>query len=135
MRKLTVMLIGLATLALAGCGGGGGGSAPASAQPKSLTVFAAASLTESFNQIGKLFETENPGVTVKFNYGASSDLAQQIVNGGPADVFASASPATMKTVTDASLTNAQPVVFATNELEIATQPGNPKGIKSFQDLA
>jgi molybdate transport system substrate-binding protein len=135
MKRSTVLLIGLATLVVAGCGGGGSGSAPASAEPRTLTVFAAASLTESFNQIGKLFETENPGVTVKFNYGASSDLAQQIVNGGPADVFAAASPASMKTVSDPGLTSAPPVVFATNELEIATQPGNPKGIQAFADLA
>ena len=75
------------TLVVAGCGGGGTGSAPPSAEPRTLTVFAAASLTETFTEIGKLFETENPGVTVRLNFGASSDLAQQIVNGGPADVF------------------------------------------------
>ena len=66
-------------------------------------MFAAASLTETFTALGKQFETDNPGVTVKFNFAGSSDLAQQIVNGAPADVFASASDATMKTVTDAGL--------------------------------
>ena len=84
---------------------------------------------------GKQFETDHPGVTVKFNYAGSSDLAQQIVNGAPADVFAAASDATMKTVTDASLTAAQPVIFAKNVLQIATPPGNPKGIATFADLA
>jgi molybdate transport system substrate-binding protein len=74
-------------------------------------------------------------VTVKFNYAGSSDLAQQIVNGAPADVFAAASDATMKTVTDAKLTAAKPVTFAKNVLQIATPPGNPKKIATFADLA
>ena len=64
-------------------------------------MFAAASLTESFTQIGKDFEAANPGSKVTFNFGGSSALATQINQGAPADVFASASPATMKTVTDA----------------------------------
>ena len=128
-----------AALLLTGCGGGSSGSsaAPTSAAPvpKTLTVLAAASLTETFTALGKQFETDNPGVTVKFNFAGSSDLAQQIVNGAPADVFAAASDATMKTVTDANLTAAKPAVFATNVLEIATPPGNPKAIASFADLA
>jgi molybdate transport system substrate-binding protein len=74
-------------------------------------------------------------VTVKFNFSGSSDLAQQIVQGAPADVFAAASDATMKTVTDASLTASPPVTFAKNVLQIATPPGNPKGIATFADLA
>ena len=103
--------------------------------PETLTVLAAASLTETFNALGKQFETDHPGVSVKFNYAGSSDLAQQIVNGAPADVFASASDATMKTVTDADLTAAKPVTFAKNVLQIATPPGNPKKIATFADLA
>ena len=98
-------------------------------------MFAAASLTEAFTELGGQFETDNPGVTVKFNFGGSSDLAQQIVSGAPADVFASASDATMKTVTDAGSATGTPTVFATNVLQIATAPGNPKGIAAFADLA
>lgn len=128
-----------AALLLTGCGGSSTGSstAPTSAAPaaKTLTVLAAASLTETFTALGKQFETDNPGVTVKFNFAGSSDLAQQIVQGAPADVFAAASDATMKTVTDASLTAAAPTIFAKNVLEIATVPGNPKGIAGFADLA
>ena len=142
MKIRALAAIGAATaLLLTGCGGGSSGSsaAPASAAPaaapKTLTVQAAASLTETFTALGKQFETDNPGVTVKFNFAGSSDLAQQIVNGAPADVFASASDATMKTVTDAKLTAAPPVIFAKNILEIATPPGNPKGIATFADLA
>lgn len=128
-----------AALLLAGCGGGSatssGSGSSAAAAPATLTVFAAASLTETFTGLEKAFEGANPGVDVKLNYGASSDLAQQIVQGAPADVFASASDATMKTVTDAGLTAAAPTIFATNVLEIATLPGNPKGITGFADLA
>ncbi|RTL63910.1 MAG: molybdate ABC transporter substrate-binding protein [Pseudonocardiaceae bacterium] len=137
-RVLLGLLAGL-TLLLAGCGGSSGssdaGGSSAAAQPKTLTVLAAASLTETFNAMKAQFETDNPGVTVRISYGGSSDLASQIVNGAPVDVFAAASDATMKTVTDKSLTAAPPTIFATNVLQIATQPGNPKGIASFADLA
>ena len=98
-------------------------------------MLAAASLTETFTGLEKQFEAANPGVDVTLNYAGSSDLAQQIVNGAPADVFAAASDATMKTVTDAGLATAPPKIFATNVLQIATAPGNPKGIASFADLA
>jgi molybdate transport system substrate-binding protein len=140
VRKLaTLVLGGAAALLLAACGSGAT-AAPAAAssaapEPRELTVFAAASLTETFTELGAQFETDHPGVTVEFNFGASSDLAQQIVNGAPADVFASASDATMKTVTDAGATASAPTVFATNFLQIATAPGNPKGIATFADLA
>ena len=131
--------VGLALL-LSGCDGG---STPPAAAPSSapapaavdLTVFAAASLNETFTALGKQFEIDNPGVTVKFNFAGSSDLAQQIVNGAPADVFAAASDATMKTMTDAGRASGEPVVFARNVLQIATVPGNPKAIVTFADLA
>jgi molybdate transport system substrate-binding protein len=100
----------------------------------SLTVLAAASLTETFNQIGKDFETANPGVKVTFSYGGSSGLAQQITSGAPADVFAAASPATMKTVTDAGDAAGDATVFVKNQLVIAVAKGNPKGVKSLSDL-
>ena len=128
-------------LLLAGCGGGSTGAAAPSAAPsaapeaKTLTVLAAASLTETFNDLEKQFELDHPGVDVKLSYSGSSDLAQQIVQGAPADVFAAASDATMKTVTDAGLATGTPKIFATNVLQIATAPGNPKNIASFADLA
>ncbi|MCW0213177.1 MAG: molybdate ABC transporter substrate-binding protein [Pseudonocardia sp.] len=141
MRRLVAAAVaGMAVLTMSACGGGsttaaGASSAAPAAQARTLTVFAAASLTETFTALEKQFETDNPGVDVKLNYGGSSDLAQQIVNGAPADVFAAASDATMKTVTDAGLTAAAPTIFATNVLQIATAPGNPKAIASFADLA
>ena len=139
IRALAAGAVGLALL-IAGCGGGSTppaaapGSAPA-AQPQELTVFAAASLSETFTELGKQFETDNPGVTVRFNFAGSSDLAQQIVNGAPADLFAAASDATMKTVTDGGQGSGEPAIFAKNVLQIATAPGNPKGIATFADLA
>jgi molybdate transport system substrate-binding protein len=136
IRVLAAGAVGLALLS-AGCGGGSTptAAAPTSAPAQNLTVFAAASLNETFTALGKQFETDNPGVTVKFNFAGSSDLAQQIVNGAPADVFAAASDATMRTVTDGGSSAGEPVIFAKNVLQIATAPGNPKGIATFADLA
>lgn len=106
-----------------GTGAGGG----------TVTVFAAASLTGVFTQLGKDFEAAHPGTRVRFNFGSSATLAQQIVQGAPADVFAAASPATMKTVTDASLADA-PVTFARNRLQIAFPKGNPARVDGLKDL-
>jgi molybdate transport system substrate-binding protein len=111
------------------------GSATSSGVTGNLTVLAAASLTESFNQIGKDFEAANPGSKVIFSYGASSTLAAQINNGAPGDVFASASPSTMKQITDAGNGDGTPTVFVRNQLVIAVAEGNPKGIKTLADLA
>ncbi|GAB3506094.1 molybdate ABC transporter substrate-binding protein [Amycolatopsis cihanbeyliensis] len=102
---------------------------------RTVTVFAAASLTESFGEIVDEFEAEHPRTRVRLNLAGSSRLAQQIVAGAPADVFASASEATMRTVTEAGRVEGEPRVFATNELAIAVAPGNPHGITSFADLA
>jgi molybdate transport system substrate-binding protein len=134
IRALAVIAASAALL-LAGCGGGGAATAMKAPEARKLTVLAAASLKDTFTELGKRFETDNPGVTVSFNFAGSSDLAQQIVNGAPADLFAAASDATMKTVTDANLTAAAPKVFATNVLQIAVGKGNPKGVKAFADLA
>lgn len=126
--RLRVLLAGVGVALLAGCGADGGA-------PRVLNVFAAASLTDAFTAVEARFEADNPGVEVRLNSAGSSDLAQQIVNGAPADVFAAANESTMKTVADAGLVDGQPTVFATNVLQIATPPGNPKGVASFADLA
>jgi molybdate transport system substrate-binding protein len=98
-------------------------------------VFAAASLKDAFDAIGKKFEQANPGVTVKFNYAGSSSLATQITQAAPADVFASADTKSMDTVTNERLASGSPQVFARNTLEIMVAAGNPKHIKSVADLA
>ncbi|MCG5217666.1 molybdate ABC transporter substrate-binding protein [Streptosporangium sp. KLBMP 9127] len=125
-------------LGVVACGSTGSPSAaPGSASPvaeaKTLTVFAAASLTETFTALGKEFEAAHPGTKVTFNFGSSATLAQQITQGAPADVFAAASPATMKTVTDASLASA-PTTFARNKLEIAVPADNPAEVDDLKDL-
>jgi molybdate transport system substrate-binding protein len=99
-----------------------------------ITVFAAASLKKTFTQIGAEFEAANPGASVTFSFAGSSDLVAQIQQGAPADVFASADSTNMDKVTAESLTTAEPVVFASNALEVAVPPGNPAKISSFADL-
>ena len=99
-----------------------------------ITVLAAASLMEAFDEIGKDFEAKNPGSAVTFSFGSSATLATQIVQGAPADVFAAASPATMKTVTDAGAANT-PTDFVSNTLHIAVPKGNPHKITGLADFA
>ena len=100
-----------------------------------ITVFAAASLTESFKEVGDAFMKANPGVRVAFTFDASSALVTQITQGAPADVFASADTANMDKLTTATLNGSAPVTFATNLLQIITGPGNPKVITGLADLA
>jgi molybdate transport system substrate-binding protein len=99
-----------------------------------VTVFAAASLKESFTTLGKEFEQQHPGTKVTFNFGGSDTLAANITGGAPADVFAAASPKTMKIVTDKSDAVGTPATFVRNQLEIATLPGNPDKVSSLKDL-
>lgn len=99
-----------------------------------VVVFAAASLKDASDQIGKQFEQANQGVSVKFNYAGSSSLATQIKQAAPADVFASADTTNMDTVTNDNLASG-PKNFASNTLEIMVGAGNPKHIKSVADLA
>ncbi|MFI7443049.1 molybdate ABC transporter substrate-binding protein [Nonomuraea indica] len=127
--------LALVLAALPACGAGQVGGTPAAEGDRTLTVFAAASLTGSFTEIGWAFEAAHPGTAVRFNFGSSATLAQQIVQGAPADVFAAASPATMKPVTDASLAAGAPVTFARNKLRIAVPAGNPAKVDALEDLA
>nr|WP_179791733.1 molybdate ABC transporter substrate-binding protein [Actinopolymorpha rutila] len=113
-------------------------AAAKSATPKvsgTITVFAAASLTESFTTLGKEFEAAHPGVTVRFNFGGSSALATQINQGAPADVFASAAPANLQAVTEQGHVAGSPTTFVRNQLVIAVPKGNPKHVQGLKDLA
>ena len=101
----------------------------------SITVSAAASLTEAFTKMGTDFQKANQGTTVTFNFAASSALAQQIQGGAPADVFASADGTNMQKLVSGGQVTAEPIVFAANELTIVVKPGNPKNVKSLADLA
>ncbi|MFI7219619.1 molybdate ABC transporter substrate-binding protein [Micromonospora maritima] len=137
VRRLRVTLAGalVAALVLAGCGGGTDDPAAGRDGGGPVTVFAAASLTESFTRLGKDFEAAHPGSTVTFNFAGSSALATQITQGAPADVFAAASPATMKTVTDAGDAAGTPSVLVRNQLVVAVPKGNPGRVAGLADLA
>ncbi|MFJ6028047.1 molybdate ABC transporter substrate-binding protein [Pseudarthrobacter sp. NPDC092424] len=118
-----VLLLGLAACAPAAGSGG------------TLTVFAAASLKASFTELAASFEEQHPGMHVQLSFAGSSDLATQISQGAPADVFASADTATMERVTQAGMADGGTRVFAVNTLALAVPPGNPAGIRTFADLA
>jgi molybdate transport system substrate-binding protein len=144
MKRLLGTVAAVATLALAaGCGSSGGddssgsGSsppAPSAAVSGTVTVFAAASLTETFTTLGEQFEAAHPGATVTFNFGASSSLAENIVQGAPADVFASAGAKNMQQVEDAGAAS-NSTTFADNVMQIAVPPDNPGNVTQLSDLA
>jgi molybdate transport system substrate-binding protein len=148
MRRLALTVVALAAAAVAGCSSSSSPSAPSgssstpaaaagsssAAQTGTITVFAAASLKETFTELGKQFEAAHPGDTVKFSFGASSALATQINSGAPADVFASASPKNMNQVVTAGNAS-NPQTFAKNVMEVAVPPSNPAKVTSVNDLA
>lgn len=135
-----------AVVLLGGCGpspsgASAGNTAVSSGSPAAsgavtggITVFAAASLTGSFTTLGQRFQAAHPGTKVTFSFGASSTLATQVVQGAPADVFASASGTNMQQVVSDGATTS-PAPFARNVMEIAVPPGNPARISSVADLA
>lgn len=124
----------LTLAAMAGCGAADETSSTGS-DDATLTVFAAASLTEPFAEIGTRFEAEHTGVTVEFAFAGSADLAAQLQQGAPGDVFASADTPTMTTVAADDLLEGDAASFATNVLRIATPPDDPAGVASLADLA
>jgi len=129
MRRIFVVFAALAVVIAA--------AQPVAAAPKpsgEITIFAASSLTESFDAMAKQFEKRYPDVSVKFDYDASSNLATQINQGAPADVFASADQSNLQKTIDSGAVTPPAVVFARNRLEIAVEKGNPKKIKSLADL-
>lgn len=131
MKKPALLALAL-LLPLSACGGDDGSDGGSTT---ALTVYAAASLTATFEQIADDFEAEHDGVTVELSFGGSSDLVTQITEGAQADVFASAATSNMDDLVAADLDAGDPQDFATNVLEIAVPPGNPAGVASLQDLA
>jgi molybdate transport system substrate-binding protein len=113
----------------------GTGQAATDGGSGTLTVFAAASLKGSFTEIAERFEARHPGTTVTLSFAGSADLAAQISQGAPADVFAPADKGNMAKVQGAGLVEGEPRYFASNTLAIAVPAGNPAGISSFADLA
>lgn len=125
----------LAAASLAGCGSAGeSASSDASPGRTKITVFAAASLKNTFEKFEKDFEEKNPDIDVVFTFAGSQDLVTQMDSGAPADVFASASKKWMDTAESKDLVSSSPRIFARNSLEIAVAKGNPKQITGLDDL-
>jgi molybdate transport system substrate-binding protein len=135
MRRISVLVT--IALALTACGSSAKTSSPSSSTKPggSMNVLAAASLTKSFTGLAKQFESAHPGSHVNLSFASSSILAEQIKNGAPADVFASADQKNMSKLQTAGAVTGTPVVFAKNQMEIAVAPGNPKHIATVADLA
>ncbi len=127
---ILVSLLAVVLLTASACGGeAGAGDAHSTA---TVNVFAAASLTEAFAQLGDAFIAAHPGVDVALNFAGSNDLVAQIRQGAPADVFASADTVNMDQAGD--LVD-DPRAFAGNQLAIAVAPGNPESIDELSDLS
>jgi molybdate transport system substrate-binding protein len=121
------------SLALFSCAPASPTAAPASGM---LTVFAASSLTDAFEEIGKNFEASHPGLTVAFNFGGSQTLRTQIEQGARADVFASANAREMDTLVSGGFVDAgAPATFLTNKLVVILPAKNPANITRLQDLS
>ena len=155
LKKWVLLLMVLVlSVVLVACGGGTTAPAPTEAaevegppaeptdepplaqSEAALTVFAAASLTDAFGEIAGLFEAANPGVTTVFNFAGSNQLATQINEDAPVDVFASANTAQMNAAVESGrIDAAAPVIFVTNRLVVVIPADNPGNIVNLQDLA
>lgn len=135
-KKLVLILFML--IWLAGCGSPAASTPEAtavSAEEITLTIFAASSLTDAFTELGEVFEGQHPGAAVLFNFGASSDLATQLAEGAPGDVFASANARQMENAAAAGRIAGDPVNFLTNSLVLIVPADNPAGIETLADIA
>jgi molybdate transport system substrate-binding protein len=136
-RLLAAPLLVLAAAACSGDGVPDGTSEAPAGEGVSgaVTVFAAASLTDAFEEVATAFEGANPGTSVALNFGASSALREQILAGAPADVFASANTSNMDQVVEAGGVEGEPEVFARNRLQIVVPAGNPGDVGGLDDFA
>lgn len=130
---------GLVITGLVGCGGGASGKegedSGGGGDERTLTVFAASSLTDAFGELAETFEEKNPGTEVRASFESSSTLLTQIQQGAPADVFASAAEEEMDTAAGDGLVAEEPEVFVRNHEVIMVPAQNPAGIESMRDLA
>ncbi len=135
-RSLALSVAGLLVVGtLAGCGGSADSSNSGDdARSSTLTVLAAASLTDVFAELATQFEQDHDGTEVSFSFGSSTDLAEQVADGAPGDVLATADETSMKLAEDAGVT-VDPSTFATNVLTIVVPAGNPADITSLDNLA
>ncbi len=128
-RTLSMILLAAVLLALSACGGG-------KTQDVELTVFAAASMTETMTEIKTAYEKDNPGVTLTFNFDSSGTLLTQIQEGAACDLFISAAPKQMNELDEAgALADGSRIDLLENKVVLCVPEGNPKGIESFDALA
>ncbi|HUZ83592.1 MAG TPA: molybdate ABC transporter substrate-binding protein [Gaiellales bacterium] len=132
-RAAALAVLAAVTLATTGCGGSAAAGAAGKSGSGSLTVLAAASLTGAFRQLGTIFQHRHPGWHVVLEFAASDQLAAQIEQGAPADVFAAASPASPQQLRRAHLLGVT-ADFATNSLVVAVPAADPAGVHSITDL-
>jgi molybdate transport system substrate-binding protein len=135
MRLLRPVAGAALVVVLTACGAADGSDDSEEGLGGTLTVLAAASLTDVFTELGDRLMEENPSLEVRFTFAGSSALAMQIVQGAPADVFASANSQQMAVVTEVGLEAADPEVFTENVLEIAVPAGNPGGVTGLAAFA
>jgi molybdate transport system substrate-binding protein len=132
VKRIRLGWLAVALLAVAACSSDG--TASSSSPEASITVFAAASLTEPFTDLQNGLKASGPAPSITFSFGGSGALVTQVQQGAPADVIATADTASMQKLADAGLVEA-PVTFAKNKLEILVAPGNPLRIHTLADLA
>lgn len=135
MYRYIALIIGAASLLVAGCGDSGSESSAEGGVSGEITVFAAASLTDAFREIGEAFEAANEGVSVEFNFAGSQALRTQIEQGAPADVYAPANATQMDAAVEAGQIAGEPVEFTRNDLVVIVPRGNEAGIETLEDLA
>lgn len=138
-RPLLLAVVVVGALAVTGCATGrdepAGDAASGDELSGQLRIFAAASLGAAFDELAARFEARHPQVDVlPISYDGSSTLATQLIEGAPADVFASADEANMRRVLDAGLAS-EPELFASNTLVIAVPAGNPGDVQTIDDLS
>ncbi|MFE7629316.1 molybdate ABC transporter substrate-binding protein, partial [Kocuria sp. NPDC057446] len=131
MRARTSVVVLLAALGVGATGCGDGGGAPGTV----LDVHAAASLRDAFTELAGQFEAQHPEVEVSLSFAGSSTLVQQLAEGAPGDVLATADERSMAGAVAAGLVAGEPEVFASNVLTVVVPAGNPAGVRSFRDLA
>jgi molybdate transport system substrate-binding protein len=138
-RFVALACVMLMLLGVVSCGGGGesdsGSGGGGDEQGGTLTILAASSLIDAFGELGKTFEKQNEGVTVKQSFESSSTLLTQIQQGASADVFASAATEEMDTAVEDGLVAGEPQVFVKNREIIMVPKDNPADITRFEDVA